>query len=88
MGTFLPVLPLIPQYLHIQGLHGAHRRELLREGGGEEREPLKPRPPSTQHPPPPTFFPKTLDLSQSCALPHPDLGPGLPLSTGLTGRRG
>lgn len=61
-GTFLPSLPLIPQYLQTQGLHGAHRRELLREGGGEEREPLKPRPPSTHS------FPKTLELSQSC---HP-----------------
>lgn len=37
LGTFLPVLPLIPQYLQTQGLHGAHRRELLREAGLGER---------------------------------------------------
>lgn len=31
-GAFLPLLPLTPEYLLVQGLHGAGRRELSRKG--------------------------------------------------------
>lgn len=32
LGAFVPLMPLLPQYLLAQGLHGAGRRELLRKG--------------------------------------------------------
>lgn len=82
LGDLPPVLPLIPQYLQTQGLHGAHRRE-PGERGGEEREPLKPRLPSTQ---PPTPFPKKTPgplLQSFRPCPTQDLSPGSPAEHGL-----
>lgn len=32
LGAFLPLLPLSPQYLLVQGLHGTRWGELLRQG--------------------------------------------------------